>query len=81
MSEWRTAWFCVSCEQRLSWDQVMHSFGRCPMCGCKGRHAGTIVDTFERAYRVVRVEHASKWWQFWKPKRIEWREEDPNPNG
>ena len=77
MGDWRTAWFCVNCDKRLSNSTVMYSDGRCLHCGYKGEHAGTIVDTYEKAYRVEFSE-PSPWWKFWVlPKRsVIWLEEE-----
>ena len=67
LSNWRTEHICCSCKAEISDNIRYYSSGRCPYCGYKGKYAGTIVDTEERAYRIVRH---GKWWQFWiKPVR------------
>lgn len=74
-ARWQTGWFCVSCDHLLSYREVMYSHGRCPYCGYKGPRAITIVDTKERAYRIVRT---GPWWAFWR-KRVEWGPHDKAP--
>lgn len=59
---WRTAYYCAECDGELTRHQKMYSDGRCPLCGHKGKYAGTIVNTTEKAYRLVRV---APWWKFW----------------
>lgn len=77
VGRWKTAWFCVSCKERLTEHDRYYSHGRCPHCGYKGEHAGTIIDTFERAYRIVVID-SPPWWKFWvKPTtKIEYKEEE-----
>ena len=53
VGRWENAWFCVSCDRELSWETKMRSHGRCPMCGHKGDHAGTVVDCVEKGFRWV----------------------------
>lgn len=60
---YKTAWFCVGCKGELSWNQMMHNHGTCPLCGTRERFTGTVVDTFTRSYRVERIH---PWWKFWK---------------
>ena len=61
----RTAWFCVACDGELSNWAVLCSHGRCPLCGHKHDSAVTIVETYERAYRL---ECIAPWWKFWAAK-------------
>ena len=60
--EWTTAYFCVACMAELSYSKKMYSFGRCPFCGHKGKHAGSVVDTHECPTRFVTT---APWWKFW----------------
>jgi DNA-directed RNA polymerase subunit RPC12/RpoP len=62
VNKWRTEYRCVSCQHRVSHHEKMYSHGRCPYCGFKGAHAGSIMYVTEHAYRLVRY---GKWWQFW----------------
>ena len=64
MSDWRTAWFCVSCNGELTDHQRRYSNARCPLCGHKAEGAITFVRTTERAYRVSRDP---RWWKFLAP--------------
>ncbi len=50
--EYRNRYRCVKCEGNLTFEQVMYSLGRCPLCGHKGEHACTVVETTEYAERV-----------------------------
>jgi len=56
-----TAWFCVNCHSELSYNNRMYSHGRCSACGYKGKNAGTIVDTYEKAYTIEKIP-SGKWW-------------------
>lgn len=66
LSHWLTEHRCVSCGHVVSYHTRMYSHGRCPHCGYKGKHAGTIMDTTEHAFRWVRDGEV---WQLWKPRR------------
>jgi DNA-directed RNA polymerase subunit RPC12/RpoP len=69
-SGWQTEFRCTICQARVSWTTKMHSYGRCPWCGRKGPKASaTVMDTTERAYRLVRQ---GNWWQVWRPVRREY---------
>ena len=64
---WLTEFRCAKCSTVLNTHIRMYSNGRCPYCGHKGKHAGTIIDCTEHAYRLI---SRGKWWQFWlKPVR------------
>ncbi|MDA8001017.1 MAG: hypothetical protein MPL62_06960 [Alphaproteobacteria bacterium] len=67
MASWyETAWFCEDCLGRLTYEQKMGSHGRCPLCGFKGEHAGTIVDVLERPVHCERVRKIFRvWWWPW----------------
>jgi hypothetical protein len=70
---WRNMQCCVECDEYLTTREVMYSGGRCPYCGYKGEHAGTIVDVTEYAGRWIKT---TPWWQFWKVRgRIEYKDE------
>ena len=60
--KWSAAYFCVSCEQEMSYKAKMLSNGVCPHCGTGW--GSTIVCTTEKIFRNVRI---SAWWQFWLP--------------
>jgi rRNA maturation endonuclease Nob1 len=62
LSGWETEYRCESCRTAMSRRTQMHSGGRCPYCGHKGKGAITIVNCTEHAYRLVR---RGRWWQFW----------------
>ena len=53
----------MNCHNELSSNQRMYSSGLCPLCGYKHRDAGTIVYTYEKAYRNIRI---APFWMFWK---------------
>lgn len=72
LGPWLNERRCSSCHAVLSKNARTYSDGRCPFCGVKGKHAGTIVDTTEHAYRLERV---GKWWEFWKRGRRMYRDE------
>ena len=74
---WKTAWYCVSCKERLTWNERFDNDGRCPHCGFKGKYSGSIIDTFERGYRIVEID-SPPWWKFWvKPTtKIEYKDEE-----
>lgn len=59
---YKTAWFCVNCDREMSYHAVMYSHGRCSMCGFKGEDAATIVETYEKAYKIIK-EPSGKWWK------------------
>lgn len=61
---YKTAYFCVKCNEEVSDYTRMDSHGRCPHCGFKGRHACTIMDTKERAYCIVWIL-PEVWWKLW----------------
>ena len=58
------AYFCIKCDNELTWKQRMYSYGRCPYCGYKEPSAGTIVSCYERGYKWVR--NNVPWYKFWK---------------
>jgi len=62
---WQTAYFCVDCAEEMTWDQMMNSHGCCPYCGYKGPNADTVVDTYERSYKMVRI---APWWKLCAPQ-------------
>jgi predicted RNA-binding Zn-ribbon protein involved in translation (DUF1610 family) len=74
---WKTAWYCVSCKERLNEDERYWSHGRCPHCGFKSKNACTIVESYERAYRIIELD-SIPWWKFWAEPRtkIEYMEEE-----
>lgn len=59
---YKTAYFCVSCKEDLTYSEKMNSKGRCPKCGYKHHSAAAIVATTERGYRMVKVP-SGKWWK------------------
>jgi DNA-directed RNA polymerase subunit RPC12/RpoP len=67
-SNWYTGYFCINCNKKLSYHTVMYSNGRCPICGHKGKNAGTIIDTVEKAVRKV---YHKPWYIFWQKPTIE----------
>jgi hypothetical protein len=74
---WQNAHFCVSCKERLTRRERFDNDGRCPKCGFKGKHACSVIDTYERAYRIIELD-SIPWWNFWtKPRtKIEYMEEE-----
>ena len=71
-NRWLTVRLCAACDGQLSYHDVMYSFGRCPLCGYKDPRAITVVKTRERAFRLVST---GPWWQFWRRRRVEWKED------
>jgi DNA-directed RNA polymerase subunit RPC12/RpoP len=63
MATYRTAYFCVSCKEEMSFETMMHSHGRCPHCGFKHPSACTVVACFERGYYYKKI---NPWWKIWK---------------
>lgn len=58
-----TAWFCKNCDHEMTFSVKMGSYGRCPYCGNKGINACTIIDTYEKAYKLKKINPI---WMFWK---------------
>lgn len=48
---YKTLFFCINCNEELTYKQKMYSYGRCPKCGFKDKNAATIVQTYEKAYK------------------------------
>ncbi len=50
MSKWRKEFFCLECEEDVSWETKMGSLGLCPHCGfCS---SGTVMKTGHRAVGI-----------------------------
>lgn len=47
------AHFCKSCDSRLSFNEMMDSFGVCPDCGASS--GGTVVDCYTKAIKVEKT--------------------------
>lgn len=58
--KYKTIWFCIECDHKLTDHERMYSHGRCPYCGFKHKDACTIVKTREEAKRI----EEKKWYQF-----------------
>lgn len=69
MSVWRTAVLCVKCKAWLNLEEEVMSRGRCPKCGNKGTSTSTIVETYDRGYRLL---PRSAWWKLWETRKVEW---------
>ena len=72
---WKAAHFCVNCDQQLTSDERFGNSGVCVHCGHKSKSACTIVETYTRAYRRVRV---ASWWNIFRIGRkfkIEWKDQ------
>lgn len=63
---WPTEW-CTNCHRQVHQDDRMYNHGVCPMCGHKGKRAGTIVDTYTRVFRFV-PDDSLPLWKFWGPQ-------------
>ena len=50
MGKWRKEFFCVECEEVVSWETKMGSLGLCPHCGFCSE--GTVMSTGHRAVEV-----------------------------
>jgi hypothetical protein len=68
---WKTEYRCIECKKPMSYNTMMYSHGRCPMCGYKHPRACTIVECTEHGYKdetiVSQASVRPKWWEFWKP--------------
>ena len=60
---WYRGFKCVSCKEKLSWYQVMDSFGTCPFCGHSSE--STVVSTTCYVYRKITIKNG---WFFWNWK-------------
>lgn len=60
---YRSCKCCVECHGELTIDQVYYSHGVCPLCGHCRSKPSTVVDYYEKVYRLIRI---NPWWKFWK---------------
>lgn len=51
-SKWKTAHFCMKCNQELTTQQVISCHGKCPLCSHQNPHSGTLLDAYIQQYRV-----------------------------
>lgn len=54
-SEWLAENRCVNCHKELTINQQFYTNGRCVLCGYKGSSAITIVECYEKPYRLKKV--------------------------
>lgn len=65
MKKYYPAYFCVKCNNEVSWDTRMYSGSVCPHCGnCDG---STIIDTYQKSYYWEKQKNNNKWYEFFKP--------------
>jgi transcription initiation factor IIE alpha subunit len=54
---------CIECKKELSYGQVMHNHGVCPLCGKVSD--STICDHEKKSRKVDEKPRAKRWWLFW----------------